>query len=67
MVGENRWMLFGLANDEIGYIIPRRQWDQNPPFAYGRDSSQYGEMNSCGPETAVIVMKLVEEVIMALR
>ena len=24
------WMLLGLANDEIGYIIPKRQWDQRP-------------------------------------
>ena len=34
----DKWLLFGLANDEIGYIIPKRQWDEQPPFAYGRDS-----------------------------
>jgi hypothetical protein len=50
-------MLLGLANDEIGYIIPKRQWDQAPPFAYGRAKDQYGEINSCGPEVAPILMR----------
>jgi hypothetical protein len=48
-------MLFGLANDEIGYIIPKRQWDEKPPFCYNRKKKQYGEENSCGPETAPII------------
>ena len=25
-------MIIGLANDELGYIIPKRQWDEKPPF-----------------------------------
>ena len=29
-------LVFGLANDEIGYVIPRSQWDAKTPFAYGR-------------------------------
>ena len=45
-------MIFGLANDEIGYIIPRSEWDERPPFAYGREETQYGEMNSVGPGVA---------------
>jgi hypothetical protein len=45
-------MLIGLANDELGYIIPKRQWDEKPPYCYGRKKPQYGEANSCGPETA---------------
>jgi hypothetical protein len=48
-------MIVGLANDEIGYIIPKRQWDEKPPFCYGRKESQYGEINSLGPETAPIL------------
>jgi hypothetical protein len=52
-----KWMLLGLANDEVGYIIPKRQWDQAPPFAYGRAKSQYGEINSCGSEVAPILMQ----------
>jgi hypothetical protein len=48
-------MIVGLANDEIGYIIPKRQWDEKPPFCYGRKSAQYGEVNSLGPETAPLL------------
>jgi hypothetical protein len=51
-----RWMLFGLANDEVGYIIPKRQWDKAEPFAYGKDGGQYGEINSCSPDVAPILM-----------
>jgi hypothetical protein len=48
-------MIVGLANDEIGYIIPKRQWDEKPPYCYGRKSAQYGEINSLGPETAPLL------------
>jgi hypothetical protein len=48
-------LLVGLANDEIGYIIPKRQWDAKPPFCYGRTKAQYGEVNSLGPETAPLL------------
>jgi hypothetical protein len=48
-------MLIGLANDEIGYIIPKRQWDVKPPFCYKRKKAQYGEQNSLGPETAPLL------------
>jgi hypothetical protein len=54
MPGPHR-MLIGLANDEIGYIIPKRQWDVKPPFCYGRNKAQYGEENSVGPETAPLL------------
>ncbi len=45
-------MIIGLANDELGYIVPKSQWDVEPPYAYGRDKPQYGEENSFGPEVA---------------
>jgi hypothetical protein len=50
-------LLLGMANDEVGYIIPKRQWDWKPPFAYDRQESQYGELNSCGPDTAPVLME----------
>ena len=56
-------MLIGLANDEIGYIIPKRQWDEKPPYCYGRKSAQYGEINSVGPETAPILCKAFAELV----
>jgi hypothetical protein len=54
-------MVLGLANDEVGYILPKRQWDVAPPFAYGRTSSQYGEKNSVGPETARMLMEALAD------
>jgi hypothetical protein len=53
----DRWLCIGLANDEIGYLIPKRQWDEKPPFCYGRKEMQYGEINSCSAEAAPIVME----------
>ncbi len=47
--------VFGLANDEIGYIIPKSQWDRNPPYLYGSERPVYGEINSLGPECAPIL------------
>ncbi|MEN8137647.1 MAG: neutral/alkaline non-lysosomal ceramidase N-terminal domain-containing protein [Bacteroidota bacterium] len=56
-------VVIGLANDEIGYIIPKSQWDVEAPYAYERESSQYGEGNSFGPETAVIICREIEGII----
>ena len=55
-----KWMLFGLASDEVGYIIPKRQWDKAPPYAYGREQPQYGEVNSCGPDVAPVLMEALK-------
>lgn len=57
-----RFFLIGLANDEIGYLIPRRQWDSVAPFAYGLKTSQYGEINSCGPGVAPVIMSALRRV-----
>jgi hypothetical protein len=48
-------MIVGLANDEIGYVIPKRQWDEKKPFCYGLTKAQYGEINSCGPDVAAVL------------
>jgi hypothetical protein len=62
MPGPHR-MLIGLGNDEIGYIIPKRQWDEKPPFCYGRKKAQYGEVNSLGPDTAPVLCKAFKELV----
>jgi len=49
--------IFGLANDEVGYILPQSQWDQKSPWTYGASHHHYGEVNSLGPETAPILHK----------
>jgi hypothetical protein len=45
-------MLFGLANDEIGYIIPKAEWDNTAPWLQNAPKRWYGEVNSVGPEAA---------------
>jgi hypothetical protein len=62
MKGPHR-MLIGLANDELGYFIPKRQWDEKPPFCYGRKKPQYGEVNSLGPDTAPLLCKGFNELV----
>lgn len=44
--------VFGLANDEVGYLIPKSEWDEKPPYLYGATHAPYGEMNSVGPDAA---------------
>jgi hypothetical protein len=56
-------MVIGLANDEIGYIIPKRQWDEKPPYCYGRKKPQYGEINSLGPDTAPVLCRAFKELV----
>ena len=60
MPGKYKFVL-GLANDEIGYIIPKSQWDVDAPYTYGRDNSPYGEENSLGPETAAVIHSNLKE------
>jgi hypothetical protein len=57
---------FGLSNDEIGYIIPKSEWDVGKPYLYNDDGDTYGEENSLGPDTGPILYKELKEVIQAL-
>jgi len=58
--------LFGLANDEVGYIIPRSEWDDAPPWLYGAAKRHYGEINSLGPGTAPAIHAAMRELSGAL-
>ena len=51
--------VIGLANDEIGYVMPKSQWDTEPPFTYGRKKAFYGEINSLGPDAGPVLHKEV--------
>jgi hypothetical protein len=66
MKGKHKFV-FGLANDEIGYIVPRSQWDVVAPFAYGKSEAQYGEENSLGPETAPLLHSNVKALLKELN
>ncbi len=59
--------VFGLANDEIGYIVPKSQWDEKKPFTYKKDGAPYGEVNSLGPETAPALHKHLKELLTELN
>lgn len=54
-------MIIGLANDEVGYVLPKRQWDEKPPFCYGLPKAQYGEQNSLGPDAAPIICRAIQQ------
>jgi hypothetical protein len=56
-------MIVGLGNDELGYIIPKRQWDEKPPFTHGLTKAPYGEINSLGPGTAPILCEAFRKLV----
>ena len=51
-----------LSNDEIGYIIPKSEWDTEKPYLYNDDRHTYGEGNSLGPDTAPIIYKELKKI-----
>ncbi|MEO9894256.1 hypothetical protein [Aurantibacter sp.] len=53
----------GLSNDEIGYIIPKSEWDVEKPYLYHDHGDTYGEGNSLGPETGPFIYNSLIEVI----
>ena len=53
--------LVGLANDEVGYIIPKSEWDDAAPWLYGAPQRHYGEINSLGPETAPLIHRALKD------
>jgi|694.fasta_scaffold115379_2 hypothetical protein len=60
MTTKYRWVL-GLAQDEIGYIIPKRQWDAKSPYTYDYKNAPYGEINSLGSDTAPLLLPAFRE------
>jgi hypothetical protein len=66
MQGRYKFIL-GLASDEIGYIIPKSEWDEKAPYTYDRDDSPYGEENSLGPETAPVLHRNLKEMLAELN
>jgi hypothetical protein len=48
--------IFGVGNDEIGYLIPKAEWDEEPPWLRNSANPWYGEINSVGPDAAGVVL-----------
>jgi hypothetical protein len=55
--------IFGLANDELGYIIPKAEYDDQPPWLREKKDRWYGEINSAGPDIAGAVTKALVSLI----
>jgi hypothetical protein len=56
-------MLVGLADDEIGYIIPKAEWDEKAPWLNNAEKAWYGEVNSVGPEAAPRIAAALERLL----
>jgi len=59
----NYKFIIGLGNDELGYIIPKSEWDETPPYLYHEKESPYGEINSLGPDTSPLIHRQIEQII----
>ena len=57
-------MLIGLADDEIGYIIPKVEWDEKEPWLQNAGKAWYGEANSVGPEAAPRIAAALRAIIL---
>lgn len=56
-------MLVGLADDEIGYIIPKSEWDEKAPWLEDAPKPYYGEVNSVGPDAAPRIAKAIQQLL----
>jgi hypothetical protein len=54
-------MLIGLADDEIGYIIPKAEWDEKAPYLQNAKKAWYGEENSVGPDAAARIAAAIQQ------
>ncbi len=66
MPGKYKFII-GLSNDEIGYIVPKSQWDVEAPYTYNRVDAPYGEENSIGPETSPILYREIQKILNELQ
>jgi hypothetical protein len=55
----------GLGNDELGYIIPKAEWDEQPPWLNNSPKPFYGEINSPGPDSAATIVEALESLVTA--
>jgi hypothetical protein len=66
MPGKYRFVI-GVANDELGYFIPKSQWDNKEPWLYHQEKETYGEINSLGPETAPLIHRQASAILSQLQ
>ena len=73
ITGDENILVFGLSNDELGYILPPNDFVLNKKSPYiekavdGHNRRHYEETNSAGPETAQTVADVTEEIINTVK
>ena len=73
ITGDKEILIFGLANDELGYVLPPNDYilnEKSPYLENGKDKfgrRHYEETNSMGPRTAEVIAKTVEEIVTAVN
>src|SRR5262249_53957087 len=55
--------VIGLGNDELGYLIPKAEWDEQPPWLNHSPKPFYGEINSPGPDSAAAIVHALADMI----
>ena len=69
ITGDKNILIFGLANDELGYVLPPNDFVLNEKSPYvdnGRDKHNrrhYEETNSVGPKTAEVIARVVKDIL----
>ena len=73
IAGDEDLLIFGLSNDEIGYVVPPNDFYLNPeePYISGvrdrLDRRHYEETNSLGPKTAQTLADTFEGIMKTVR
>lgn len=39
------------------YLIPKAEWDNQPPWLQNRPHAWYGEINSVGPDASGVIVR----------
>ncbi len=63
LMGGKYNFVIGMANDEVGYIMPKTHWDTEPPYTYRAKRPYYGEINSLGPDAGPTLYREVKKLI----
>ena len=69
ITGDKDILVFGLANDELGYVLPPNDFilnEKSPYIDNARDKfnrKHYEETNSVGPKTAEVIASVVKEIL----
>ncbi len=73
ITGDKEILVFGLANDELGYVLPPNDFilnEKSPYIDNARDKfnrKHYEETNSVGPKTAEVIASVIKEIVNEIR